>query len=51
MPLEHVNLHSATTKELFKQLVWFYTTIKHMSVFYAGEHLHQLSDLIWLSRG
>ncbi len=35
MPIGQVNLHSATTEELFEQLAWFYTADKQITHFDA----------------
>ena len=51
MPNGQVNLHSATTEELFQRLSWFYTTAKQMTFFYADGHQHKKSNLINLSQG
>ncbi len=52
MPLiGQVNFYSATTEELFERLAWFYATVKQITLFYADEDPHKISNLIHLSRG
>ncbi len=51
MHIGQVNLHSATTEQLFERLAWFYTTAKQMTFFYANGYPHKISNLIHLSRG
>jgi hypothetical protein len=51
MPIGQVNLHRATTEQLFERLAWFYTTAKQMTFFDADGYPHKISNLIHLSRG
>ncbi len=51
MPIGQVDLHSATTEEFFERLACFYTTAKHITLFYADGHPHKTSNLMHLSRG
>jgi hypothetical protein len=34
MPIGQINLHSATTEELFERLAWFYATAKQVGTDY-----------------
>jgi hypothetical protein len=51
MPLRQVNLHSATTEELFERLAWFYATAHQVQIYDAEGQGHPLSTLVNLSRG
>ena len=51
MPLRQVNLHSATTEELFERLAWFYATAQQAQIYDAEGHPYSLSTLVNLSRG
>ena len=50
MPLRQVNLHSATTEELFERLAWFYATANQVQIYDAEGQSHSLSTLVSLSR-
>ena len=51
MPLRQVNLHSATTEELFERLAWFYATAQQAQIYDAEGQPYSLSTLVNLSRG
>ena len=51
MPLIQVNLHSATTEELFERQAWFYATVNQAQTYDAEGHGHPLSVRVDLSRG
>ena len=51
MPLRQVNLHSATTEELFERLAWFYATAQQAQIYDAEGHPYSLSTLVNLSLG